>query len=394
MIAPREIKERAERWWPEVLAAYLTGAELFPRSIPRIGKVKTTERLSDFDRIRGAQETLVAAAGAGYTLHWREIDTRAAGRNRFVDAITIDTRADYLRLLGRKPAFAAFERDAALIRDRAPELAGWLVDNPTAVEHYAGRWPELLAVVRYFLDDHRPGRYYIRELPVAVPTKFVESHRSILADLLDATLPAAAIDATFRGVKNFEPRYGLKYRQPLVRVRLLDADLARRCFSGVDDLSLPLDQFAALDLPLRRVIVLENKTNYANLMNFLTLPEMTATAGIFGSGFHVGTLARADWLHRVELLYWGDLDAHGLQILNQLRAAFPHARSFLMDRATFDALPEYHTAGTPSSVVSLPHLTPEELALYDYLNDACLRLEQERIPQAMVERALGGTSRI
>lgn len=36
----------------------------------------------------------------------------------------------------------------------------------------------------------------------------------------------------------------------------------------------------------------------------------------------------------------------------------------------------------------LPHLHPEELALYDYLNDARIRLEQERVPQALVRGAL------
>ncbi len=87
-------------------------------------------------------------------------------------------------------------------------------------------------------------------------------------------------------------------------------------------------------------------------------------------------------------VYWGDLDAHGLQIVNQLRSHFPHLQTFLMDRQTLDLLAEYHTEATPTKVMELPHLTPVELALYDYLSDSRIRLEQERVPLRMVRAAL------
>ncbi len=102
----------------------------------------------------------------------------------------------------------------------------------------------------------------------------------------------------------------------------------------------------------------------------------------------VGSLKSATWLHEVELLYWGDLDAHGFQIVNQFRASFPHLKTFLMDRATLEAFAEYWVEASPSKVMELTHLTAEELALYDYLNDARVRLEQERVPLEMVRSAL------
>ncbi len=389
MIGPDEVTERAERWWPEVLRESLRGEPEFPREIPRIGRVGSGSRLTDFDKIRREQLAIVEdARRRGYTLHWREVNTRKMGSNRFIQRITVDSRAVFLKILRRETTYADFLTNVRLIREHVPELEDWLAANVLEIAQQAGNWPNLLAVVRYFIDRHHPDSYYIRELPVAVPTKFIETHRAILASLLDAVLPAAAVDPTHTGVRGFERRYRLKYRQPLIRLRLLDQSLADKYLSGIDDFSLPLAHFEQLQLPLRRVIVLENKTNFANLMNFLTLPDLSGTAGIFGSGFSAGLLRNAAWLHQVELFYWGDLDAHGLQILNQFRSAFPHARSFLMDRATLDALPHYHTEATPAAVADLPHLSPEELALYDYLNDSRIRLEQERIPLELVRRAL------
>lgn len=396
MISPGEIQQQAERWWPEVLRASLTGEPYFPKPLSRIGKVKANERLQDFDRIRAQQQTLLAGCkssnGNGYTLHWEERNYHNVGRNRFIAAITVDTLDDYLYLLRRKAAHHRFLADARLIAEQVPELQGWRVDNPLEIEAYHGQWPDLLRVVRYFLDEHQPGQYYIRELPLAIPTKFIESHLKVLSSLLDAVLPPEQVNEAYQGVRQFEQRYGLKYRQPMVRLRLLDMAMAQEYFSGLSDLQIPLDDFAQLRLPLQRVIILENKTNFSNLMNFLTLPQLPGTGGIFGSGFGLGRLKGIEWIKQVELLYWGDLDAHGLQILSQLRGYFPHTQAFLMDRATLDAFPQYVLTDVPvSTATTLPHLTEEEQALFDYLNANRLRLEQERIPVAYVQERLEKT---
>jgi len=76
---------------------------------------------------------------------------------------------------------------------------------------------------------------------------------------------------------------------------------------------------------------------------------MDKLIAIFGSGFSVHNLKNAQWLSNCELLYWGDLDVQGFEILSQFRSYFPHAQSMLMDKITFEKFFE-NDKGTPNSI--------------------------------------------
>ncbi len=113
---------------------------------------------------------------------------------------------------------------------------------------------------------------------------------------------------------------------------------------------------------------------------------------LFGAGYGLEALARAEWLTRCRIHFWGDIDTHGFAILDQLRAHWPDAASFLMDR---DTLLQFRTQWVEEETPTprdLARLTPEEQALYDDLRDNRLgtrvRLEQERIGFNWVERSL------
>ncbi len=94
--------------------------------------------------------------------------------------------------------------------------------------------------------------------------------------------------------------------------------------------------------------------------------------------------AAVPWLTECPVHYWGDIDTHGLAILDRLRGHVPHARSLLMDEATLIAHRELwgHEA-KPASARELPSLDADEAALYRALREgrwgSGVRLEQERI---------------
>jgi hypothetical protein len=253
--------------------------------------------------------------------------------------------------------------------------------HPQRVIEQHPDWPDLLAVCRYFLEHPRP-QIYIRELPVNVHTKFIEQHRGILRELLEQVLSPESITAE---AETFEQRFGLREKEPPVRVRLLDEQLYKRYGLPISELSIPVSQFAALDLLHgQRCLVTENE------MTFLTLPPQRDTFALFGGGFMVHNLARVPWLADCPIYYWGDLDAQGFQILSRLRALFPHVTSLMMDWETFSAFELFTVTGIPCPVQQLPNLTPEEHALFVHLAEHTLRLEQERISYSYaLERIIG-----
>ena len=314
--------------------------------------------------------------GFGYELRWERVNNRVHGANELPAAAVFPTREDALRLIRRQSEAARLGALARAIVGRRPELLEWVVRHPHSVLEHEEKWERLLAVVDWFAAHPRPG-LYLRQLDIrGVDSKFIEAHRGVLTELLDAVLPPEAIDASATGIGAFAARYGLKQEAPMIRFRLLDPKLYIR---GLSDLAVLSEEFAELDVTVKRVFITENRTNG------LAFPPMPDSIVIFGLGYGVDRLAEVPWLRETEVWYWGDIDTHGFGILNRLRAKLPSARSFLMDRATLMAHRELWVeepegkrfTGEPAL------LTPDEYALFDDLRcdrlGTRVRLEQERI---------------
>ncbi|WP_165423827.1 DUF2220 domain-containing protein [Ktedonosporobacter rubrisoli] len=173
--------------------------------------------------------------------------------------------------------------------------------------------------------------------------------------------------------KTFTQRYGLRDDELLVRTRFLDDQLGKQYGLPLTDLCIPHSQCVQLPLQEERCIITENK------MNFLTLPAFAHTFALFGEGSTVSSLGAIPWLATCPIFYWGDLDAHGFQILSRLRETFPHVISLMMDANTLHTFAEFCVAGVPYALHHLPHLTPEEQTLFQHLARKNIRLEQGRI---------------
>jgi hypothetical protein len=388
---PADLRQQVQKRWDrgEILAARITSEPRFPLDL-RLKRPGSRELEEDFDAVRGWVRELAAGdreqRGFGYALTWQEHRHRVHGRNALPVGATVPTEADALRLIGKTREAERFARLSEATLAEFPELAEWLAAKPLTALAHAAEWQRVLAVLRHFQANPWPQRY-LRQLDIpGVDTKFIEARRRLLMPLLDRVLPDWAVADEHTGVRGFAARYGLLEEPARVRFRILDPELA---YSGMRDLTVPFAEFARLAPPVERVFITENLTNG------LAFPEHPRALVIFGLGYGLEGLAEAEWLQRVAVHYWGDIDSHGFAILDRLRGALPHARSFLMDRATLEDHRALWTQEAEGQRFTgeLGRLTPEEQALFEDLREDRLgegvRLEQERIAFGHVEAALG-----
>jgi hypothetical protein len=380
MITPKEIQQQCLNWWKSVLIAHINSTDFFPKEINRIGKITSKDLL---ERLPEYQNSLALLRNNsktnkkyGYTLVETERQFDKIGKQSVPEKIVIETLEDYLKLIKKENDFQIFVQQSNLIIQTFPELKEWIIKYPQKVIDNQENCEDILKVCTYFKANPVPN-LYIRELPIQVHTKFIENNKGIIKELLDILIA----DFLKTNETNFEKRFNLKYAEPLVRFRILDENISHTYFSGIDDLSIPISQFEQLKLPLKKVFVVENK------MNVLTFPKIDKTIVIFGSGYSVENLKDAEWLNETDLFYWGDLDVQGFEILSQFKGYFPHVKSILMDKKTFDKFFE-NDKGTPSKLTTELYLTDEELELYKLLKANNWRLEQEKTPVKYVNQLL------
>jgi hypothetical protein len=381
---PTELRAELEKRWQrgQLLAEGLADSGLFPLRI--VLKQPSALQISDdFAAARVWVESWQAVDAGHFAIEWREIMHRSLGRNRLPAAVVFPTAADAVAYLKKTRELARFAELAQTLPVEFSALRDWLRKYPLRALEHAEPWPKLLAVVAWILKNPRPG-IYLRQLSLpGVDTKFIEQHKKWLADWLDLLLPETAIDSRFNGLSGFEHRYGFLAKPQLIRFRILDSRLA---IAGLTDLSVTVDEFAQLDLPVKRVFVTEND------VNGLAFPLVEGAMVIFGRGYGFDALARVAWLQDKEIHYWGDIDTHGFAILNQFRRHFPRTRPLLMDEATLAAHRSQWVEEASPVSAELGYLTGEEAALYNALRDnrygRGVRLEQEYVSFALLSERL------
>ncbi|WP_312263265.1 DUF3322 domain-containing protein [Candidatus Igneacidithiobacillus taiwanensis] len=378
----KDLKAQLARLWErgELLRDAVTGNTRFPLRLTIKGPASAdiTER---FDAVR-----IWAAELAGTSplrLEWQEIRHRVQGLQRLPSGGWIDSMDDALGWLGKRRDWDRFSSMVEMTRQQNPALLPWLAKRPLQALELAGEWSRLLAVVDWVRRHPRPA-VYLRQVDLpGVHSKFIETHRAVLAELLDLALPADSVNTTKTGVTQFAARYGFLDKPTRIRFRVLDPEIHTLGGTSCPDITLDASSFSQLTIDARRVFITENETN------FLALPNVPGAIAIFGAGYGWEALARARWLERCAIHYWGDIDTHGFAILDQLRSHFQHVASFLMDRATLDAHVSFWGREEKQQLSDLHRLTPEELSLYNDLRDnrirERLRLEQEHLSFAWVQ---------
>ena len=380
MLTLVEIAAFANRRYREVLSAIADGKTLFPLRVPLGGW--PTDDLVALQQGRSALAGIAKdEARSGPTIIWTETNTRRFGAQPVPASVAFDSEEDFVGYLSKQTEVAAFRENLARTRAELPALLPWISRFPHRVIEKGDVWPELLRVCDWFLEHPYPT-CYPREVRLPLDTKFIENQRGILRQLLDEVLPASARKES----EEFHERFGLKLDEVHIRARWLGSASPGSPVT-LSDFSAPLSVLAETALAPLGVVVVENKTT------FLTLPKvLPGWLALWGNGNSVTVCGTLPWLRGRRLLYWGDIDAAGLQILARLRTQWPQTRSILMDQATLYAHERWWVKSGAVAERFAGELTAEEWQVYDQIKERSIRLEQERILQSWVDGVMGSVS--
>jgi len=316
-------------------------------------------------------------------VEWLERQWPRLGTQRLPCRLQLSCAADVARIVGEEQRYQRASQRVDRLTAAWRELSG----SPLLLRHYdeLADYPEpeferLFALLRW-LDLNRDSAHYLRQLPIeGMDTKWCDAkRRTVITDLLVA----------MRGGSEpleFHELCGL--RRPALRLRLrVLCPEARQRLGGLGDVEAPIEQIAGLNLRPACALVVEN------LETGIALPDLPGCLAFMKLGNSVGVLSRIPWLEGARVVYWGDIDTHGLAILSQARAVLPGLSSVLMDEATLlHSRALWGREPVPFPSAQLPHLTAAEHTLFTALRDNTwgpnVRLEQERVPWPYAMEAL------
>ena len=395
MITPQEIKEKARRQFKEFLKAIAingSGKDFFPLVI-RGGQSKATGDLRENQKeIAALINSSKEKTGKGWKIVFETVNTRSNGTQTVIKQIEIESEKDFLDVTGYKKETEYFENSLSVIRskirDSDVDIQNWILSHLKELSDVENEkqnpcyWQKICECVN-FLRRNKNSGLYIREIPVEVHTKFIEQNKNIIHSLITEEKIA----------KTFESDHGLKEKPVLVRFRSLDEDKPI-LLSGMklDEISVPVENLKASNSIFEQfssIYVVENE------MVFLTFPKVKDSVCIWGHGYTATVLKQLEWLKDFELIYFGDLDEHGFDILSKFRESFPKTKSLCMDTKTLDQFAQFRVASKiEKHIVPPQNLTESESECFNELNQNPQknRLEQERISQKWIKEQIKSTN--
>ena len=356
-----------------IFKAFIEEKDIYPYVI-KLKSLKQKDIVENFSIVLKEMESFKKIK---LDIEYKEFKFKSLGSQSLPVAIVCNSREEFLNFINKQDEFKTYRIAYYKAIKEFTELKGLFIEKPKLLLEVESKLDSFLKIINYYCINPSPN-IYIRELPMeCIDTKFIEKNRKNLDLFLMSVLEDDLYDTNIVKLQEhgFERKYGLKYKLPLVRFRILDSNLY---INGLSDVSTNIEEFKNLNFTCRRVFMVENE------MTSLSFPDIKNAIVVFAKGHGVGLLKEVSWMRDKEIHYWGDIDMDGLAILSQARGYFPQIKSLFMDIETLEEFKELSVQSDNKVYKQLDNLTENEALLYDRLfNDYYgknFRLEQERLP--------------
>jgi hypothetical protein len=316
MLTTKEIKDKAERSYKDFLLSVLKREIFFPFHI-KGNKGNANLPLQDlYPALKHLIDNSKEKLGYGYSLTYKEVNTRHSGIITMPDAIFFENPQDYLKFMDKEQAFAAFRKAVELTRRQSPSLLKWIEDNVLKCQKNAEDWGEILQIVQYFITNPKPNCYW-RQLPVAADLSAVEAHQPIIAELLESVLPPQYFN---QNEPDFAPRFGLLYDEPSLRIRFLDKNQIPPLFG--EDISLPISTWANWQVEnCENIFFITDKNVFLSFPN-TPLPTTSGCAISIAILWEhsADILPKITWFQSKNSYFIGDITPKGFEQLSEMRS--------------------------------------------------------------------------
>lgn len=311
------------------------------------------------------------------SIGWRVRQWSRLGHNEVPESITFVGPSEIATIVGKRDEWFRVCSRATKLVSRWPQLR----HHVARVFHTLAECPEAdfqrLILLLSWLWENPNSQMYPRQVPVAgLDSKWIEKNQSALKILVRA-FQHEDCGAIPDGNGDLYQVCGLRPLPRLLRVRLLDAQL-RQQVGGLGDVQAPIEQVATLRVTPRVAVIVEN------LQTGLAFTDFPGGLVLMGLGYAVECLGSIPWIDGARCLYWGDLDTHGLAILNRARSYVPDLESVLMDEEILlQSKDLWGEERNQHAAADLALLKDNEREVYRGLKEnrwgLNVRLEQERI---------------
>lgn len=361
------VKQRLSYLFNKQRVQWLLGNDKLPLIIT-LGLPDQKTALDNLEAVSRWTEHWRQWQGSG-ELQWCSRNWSVLGQQNLPEKIIFSEITQILNWLGLTALWVKICDRYSQFISRFPQLNLFADKYYHILESYSHEdFINLQNVLNWFLKNP-DSQIYLRQLPIEhIDTKWIESHKKIIIDLL-------------RIIKNMNADFyeitGLKREPDLIRIRILDKQILSQ-LSKISDISACAEELSKLNFPVEKVYIVEN------LRTGLAFTDLPGAVVIMGLGYNVSQLQNIPWIKSARCYYWGDLDTHGFAILNRIRAHLPNIKSILMDKKTLlKSKSLWVQEHKPCCIENLEYLTEAEKAVYINIRDNSwghqIRLEQERI---------------
>lgn len=354
------------------------------RALPLLLALKppsAKQALADMEALRQFVAAWKDYSGPG-TVQWQTQNFRQTGEQQLATHLALHSLEQLFQFLGKDvvQAMRALEEklQPLLAVDRG--LKSVLINNLPRFDELSPLHTQQLAALLPQLKKGLGSGCYLRALPLSgIHSKFIEQQQSLIEDILNVWF-----EDELRNNGGLLPWLNCRDNpRGWLLVRPL-CEHTRRELAGMPLLQLDSATLQQRPLPGKNILVVEN------LQSGLGLPTLEHTVAVCGGGKNLAWMHNR-WMNDRRAGYWGDLDSHGLAMLDQALEAQPQVTPLLMDRAVFAAFPQNRSQDSKPCQQSLSHLPAEQQALYQQLlreDPTRNRLEQELIDSDTIHREI------